>query len=943
MKVPFWSSRNLTRPSRPLEPGPPSRSTYDLNDEEVRALKDVHRLEQSKGRIFLSRSTAKGKQFFEFIVQMEHMYSVFRTDDEQQAKLVFDHIAPIIWTLSPELSGNDREAFRQQMDKLFKSKWPEPDTKPTTFSGYLPVHVAADIGLVGMFNAAKHANFVKNIDSVVRPERHTPLMIAIINKDVTTFQAIMKLKPDLTVRGYRHSTALHYAAWCSRPIILKEMLRVIRTHDQKYELLRATTRYGATPLHFAAHEQAYKNIESLLLFGLPIDSFILRRTFKKLSRSEMVRSVSNISIPSTQSLSSDEEAASRANADTKSPSNSMSRMSFDATGEDVKVLRFDLAMLEGIDMGEVHHGGTPLHWCRNRDMLLKMIRYKEFSIYETNFEKETCVHVYTRKCRLDCLFYVLPLAKDDLTLVNTRAKQNYSAMHTALRIMNGGLPELKCLIAFDSAVNELIDEAQGSPRHLLSQVVGQLSKLVAMKKIKPSIERLEQIAQHKLYCLENVGARRCDPERSDCTEWCSPAGTFNGVPDPQWKSHIDDSQLNYPFMMDSLVDDFIMRKWGIGCMRDPKSAERVNILSCDGGGTKGVVTVQILIDIERRLNKPLYYYFKWMSGTSTGSFIAASIALHRSLYDLRVDYCTMKDTLLQGAKPYPSGPIEMFLSEIFGDTKMRDITEHKLLIPAALLDRCPAQLFLFRSYPSYFEIIDGPAGAKDVHDRMNILDSDKSEPSKALLSYACRASAAAPMFFSACGPFVDGGLIANNPTLDVITDLTMTNAALRFKGRLEEIEQLGCVVACGTGRWPIRDDEIVEFDAGFSLNTLYNNLRKHQKVTTQLAIVATQSDNYVVDRAQSWCASMAVPYFRLSPPLSEQLPLDATDDLDMVNMLWEAKTYCYKQTKNFDKLALLLDGPTAKTVVLKLEVPQKVRQKAEVAQELTRVESASSS
>ena len=52
----------------------------------------------------------------------------------------------------------------------------------------------------------------------------------------------------------------------------------------------------------------------------------------------------------------------------------------------------------------------------------------------------------------------------------------------------------------------------------------------------------------------------------------------------------------------------------------------VNMLCLDGGGIKGLVTIQMLKEVERYLKHPLNAYFKWFAGTSTGSFICAFLA-----------------------------------------------------------------------------------------------------------------------------------------------------------------------------------------------------------------------------------------------------------------------------------------------------------------------------
>ena len=44
---------------------------------------------------------------------------------------------------------------------------------------------------------------------------------------------------------------------------------------------------------------------------------------------------------------------------------------------------------------------------------------------------------------------------------------------------------------------------------------------------------------------------------------------------------------------------------------------------------------------------------------------------------------------------------------------------------------------------------------------------------------AARSSGAAPTYFRAFGHFLDGGLMANNPTLDIMTEVHQHNLGLR--------------------------------------------------------------------------------------------------------------------------------------------------------------------
>ena len=56
-----------------------------------------------------------------------------------------------------------------------------------------------------------------------------------------------------------------------------------------------------------------------------------------------------------------------------------------------------------------------------------------------------------------------------------------------------------------------------------------------------------------------------------------------------------------------------------------KSRNIIKVLSIDGGGVKGVVTIRILQEIEKRTNKTISQLFDIVTGTSTGGFIASAL------------------------------------------------------------------------------------------------------------------------------------------------------------------------------------------------------------------------------------------------------------------------------------------------------------------------------
>lgn len=178
-----------------------------------------------------------------------------------------------------------------------------------------------------------------------------------------------------------------------------------------------------------------------------------------------------------------------------------------------------------------------------------------------------------------------------------------------------------------------------------------------------------------------------------------------------------------------------------------------------------------------------------------GGILALGIAAGKSLKECQALYFRIKDNAFIGKRPYPSEPLENALKESLGEqTMMSDIRHPKLMITGVLADRKPVDLHLFRNYDSPSHILQVPTSDKF---------KETLPPEEQLLWKAARATGAAPSYFRAFGRFLDGGLIANNPTLDAMTEIHEYNLALEATDRSSEVVPLSLVVSVGTGLIPM--------------------------------------------------------------------------------------------------------------------------------------------
>lgn len=513
---------------------------------------------------------------------------------------------------------------------------------------------------------------------------------------------------------------------------------------------------------------------------------------------------------------------------------------------------------------DMKFGGTPLHWSRSREVITALID-TNCDIDALNFDGRTALHVMVMRKRLPCVVALL----SHMASVNIVDNDGNTPLHVAVEAENSVI--VQALIGFGADIDARNWKAE-TARH------------------KANVDTTE--GNKIIYLLHAVGAQRCPPEMTNCHLGCKHGENYTGIA-PSEPSH---------YVPRTILDQ-MLHVSGMEKMAEHENRKRIKggrLLCLDGGGIRGLVLIQTLLEIESVLHKPVVHCFDWIAGTSTGGILALGLAAGKSLRECQALYFRIKENAFVGSRPYNSEGLEKVLKECLGaETVMSDIQRPKIMITGVLADRKPVDLHLFRNYESPSIILKLPESA---------MFKPTLSPREQLLWKAARATGAAPSYFRAFGRFLDGGLIANNPTLDAMTEIHEYNLALKATNREKEVIPLSLVVSLGTGLIPTTFT-LNEIDV-FRPDSLWDTAKLAFGISalgTLLVDQATSSDGRVVDRARTWCSMIGVPYYRFNPHLSTEVAMDEKSDEILVNMIWNAKAFMYANRDVVQELATIID------------------------------------
>ncbi|EFP00763.1 hypothetical protein CRE_21172 [Caenorhabditis remanei] len=722
------------------------------------------------------------------------------------------------------------------------------------------VHISSKIGLLEFFENMKEHKLKKYLNLIVQPEGLSPLMIAIQNDQQKTVKWMLEHGADINTMTSDGQNVLHVAATISNG----EILKILWETNKCNEMVNKADANGSTPAYTAITNACVMNCHMLRGHGGALQS-------------------------------------------TESPTTVYPFIGAMKRGKlDEASLKKMLEMKpDGLTETEPTTGNTVIHSAINkRSLILLMEKFRDQTDPEArNALQQTPLHTFVIKDELGLVMTLCAYGVDK----NAQDINGNTPLHCAV---TRGNTEIARMLLCLGAKPDIKNRYKESPRHIAARLSEKEAKMDIVRALiicgAPACD--DGFIGCAFGCMHKTGLTSCK------TQLGSSSSDEQSMEDRVKDIHVSDHAASapYEFVLDpdtQLVEEAYAERNETRAFPHEEALRRVkeklkelvekkktsnviNVLGLDGGGIRGLVTVQMLICLENYLDRPLVDYFDWIGATSTGCYIMSTMITGGSLRDAQNYYLMFKDQLFDSwTRPYDTKTLEMFIQRAFGaDRFMSDIKYPRFFCTTVRADTFPVQLDLARNYRL-------PISEKENH------DLGFGDPKELSMWRAVRRSSAAPTYFSASeGKYIDGGMISNNPVLDLMSEICFWNTTCQKMKLPDKMVDIGCVLSVGTGITPICPVD----PSVFEMNDWFGMLRGIKNLSLVVIDQATATEGAPITRSRSWCHSLGIPYYRLNAPIFKDVILDTNDDSELAKIMWDSVVYSHTHKKDFQELADLL-------------------------------------
>jgi len=241
------------------------------------------------------------------------------------------------------------------------------------------------------------------------------------------------------------------------------------------------------------------------------------------------------------------------------------------------------------------------------------------------------------------------------------------------------------------------------------------------------------------------------------------------------------------------------------------------------------------------------------------------------------------------SKPPTISPvlIENFAKDALGKNRaMTDVSNPRVIVNTAMACYSPPVLLPICNY--------GDAR------------NNQKPPSEWKMWEAALATSAVPAYFLPFdGKYIDGGVMANNPTIDAMAEVHHQEE--KEKSR----RKLALVVSLGSGEFPQIEHDKVSFNVPnlgnlSAIDDFKDSLVAVKNLFQDFLMQLLQTGGQEVVQAEAWCGNLGIPYFRFSAQLQEVSNKLTVDKTILTGVMFEQHLHLLRNAHHVDSIARLL-------------------------------------